>query len=158
MGCRWCTLFAIVVELLVMDQSFNGEAICHVRNFWLLCWFDWEWETKPFLGFGVHDFCKTFPCFIQMSSQFEVTTQALSFLSILFASLLVILRVWAKHPRSSYPSSNGAHSGTHSGKKTRLSSQLRLFFGSQMPLRSFMACIYFFVYPVYGSSESIFQL
>jgi len=61
MGCRWCTLFAIIVELLIMDQSFDGEMVCHA-----------------------------------LASM----TFALSFLSMLFASLLVILRVHALWERN----------------------------------------------------------
>lgn len=58
---------------------------------WPLCRFDWN-ETERFLGFGIHDFCRTLSCFYA-SSQSEMTTQTLFALSILSASLLVFLRV-----------------------------------------------------------------
>jgi len=51
-----------------------------------------EWETEPFLGFGLHGLCKTL-WYFYASSQPEVTTQASGSLAVVFSSLLVVLRV-----------------------------------------------------------------
>jgi hypothetical protein len=107
----------------------------------------WERETEPFLGFVFLGFCRRPSC-LYPSSQSGLVTQTFASLSILCASALVILRVWVRHALPLYLSYNVALSGTLFGKKTRLSLQLWLHFGSQMPLYSFMVCTYFFGFPL----------
>ena len=90
MGCRWCTFCSVVVQFLAWDTS--HEMNCQVRNVWLLFRFDGSETLGSFLGFGLHDLCKTLSC-LYPPSQLEEATQTFSSLSGMFASALVVLRV-----------------------------------------------------------------